>query len=314
MNKKAVIAVGGNSLIKDSCHQCINDQYTAIAETSVHIAEIVEEGYEVVLTHGNGPQVGFILLRSELSKHVIHPVPLDSCDADTQGAIGYAFQQTLGNEFLRKKIDKPVITVITQVVVDKNDEAFNNPSKPIGPFYSLEDAEMHRKEDKWDIVEDSGRGYRRVVASPFPQEIVEESVITGLINSGVVVIAVGGGGIPVIRNPDGTLKGVEAVIDKDHASSLLASNIKADTFIISTAVEKVYLNYSSSDQKALDEMTVKDAERFIRQGHFKPGSMLPKIKAAVAFLKNGGRQVIITKPEALLSSVKGETGTRIVSD
>ncbi|HOI92653.1 MAG TPA: carbamate kinase [Candidatus Rifleibacterium sp.] len=310
-SKLAVVAVGGNSLILDSKHQTVPDQYDAAARTMVHVADMIEQGYNVVLTHGNGPQVGFILLRSEIARSQLHPVPLDSCGADTQGAIGYNFQMALGNEFKKRGIKKPVVTVVTQVLVDKNDPSFKKPSKPIGQFYTEAEAKDRIKNDGWAMVEDAGRGWRRVVASPLPLEIIEENAITTLADNGFCVVAVGGGGIPVIRNDKGNLEGTAAVIDKDFASALLASNIKADTFIVSTAVEKACLNFGKPDQKALDKVTVAELEQYCKEGHFKPGSMLPKCEAIIKFIKNGGKHAIITNPENLAKAVKGEAGTHV---
>lgn len=310
--KIAVVAVGGNSLILDSNHQTVPDQYRAACETMKHIVEMILKGWEVVITHGNGPQVGFILARSEYSRGILHEVPLDSCVADTQGAIGYNFQMALNNEFKKRGINKSVATVVTQVLVDRNDPSFKNPSKPIGQFYSEEEAKRRKEMDGWDIMEDAGRGWRRVVASPEPKEIIELSVIKSLVDSGVVTIAVGGGGIPVICDENGNLKGVGAVIDKDLASSLLASSLGADLFLISTAVEKVYLNFGRPDQKAIDKMTLAEAKKYIEEGHFKPGSMLPKIKAIVRFLEKGGKQALITDPPHIPQALDGKTGTWIV--
>ncbi|HHY46606.1 MAG TPA: carbamate kinase [Firmicutes bacterium] len=312
MRRVAVVAIGGNSLIKDSAHPTIPDQMAAVAETCSHIAEMIEEGWEVVVTHGNGPQVGFLLLRSELASHMVHVIPLDTCGADTQGAIGYWIQQALYNEFRKRRIDKKAATVVTQTIVDRDDPAFQNPSKPIGPFYTEEQAERYRKERGWDIREDAGRGWRRVVPSPIPREIVERDAIKALIDAGIVVIAVGGGGIPVVRDEEGNLRGVEGVIDKDYGSSLLASSIGANLFLISTAVEKVSLNYRKPNQKDLDIITVEEARRYLDEGHFPAGSMGPKIRAAIQFLEKGGEEVIITSPECLKRAIKGETGTRIV--
>lgn len=309
--KVAVVAVGGNSLILDKDHQTVADQYDAACKTMVHVADMVEQGYNVVLTHGNGPQVGFILLRSEIARSQIHDVPLDSCGADTQGAIGYNFQMALGNEFKKRNINKPVVTVVTQVLVDKNDKSFKNPSKPIGSFYSEEEAKERIAKDKWEMVEDAGRGWRRVVASPLPLEIIEENAIKALTEKGFCVVAVGGGGIPVVKDENGMLKGAAAVIDKDFASSLLASNINADVFIVSTAVEKACLNFGKPNQKSLDKITVGELEKYCEEGHFKPGSMLPKCQAIIKFIKNGGKHAIITNPENLAKAVKGEAGTHV---
>jgi carbamate kinase len=313
MTKIAVVAVGGNSLVKDKEHQTVGDQYQAVAETCAHIAGLVEAGYEVVITHGNGPQVGFILLRSELSCHTLHMVPLDSCDADTQGAIGYHIQRALDNEFRRRGIEKPVVTLVTQVIVDADDPAFKKPSKPIGPFYDEQRASACRERDGWEMVEDSGRGYRRVVASPQPQEIVELDSIKTLVNNGFVVVAVGGGGIPVVRDEHGDLTGAEAVIDKDYASSLLARQIGADLLIISTAVDEVYLDFGKPDQRPLRHMTVAEAKQYLREGHFAPGSMEPKIRAAIEYLKEDSGQVLITSPQKMVAAIGGQEGTRITS-
>ena len=308
-----VIAIGGNSLITDARHMSVLDQYQAAGETSHHIASLVEAGYKVVITHGNGPQVGFILLRSELAKNVLHQVPLESCVADTQGAIGYQVEQTLLNELRRRGLQQRVVSVVTQSVVDSRDPAFTNPSKPIGPFYSKDEADLHAKNEGWAIKEDSGRGWRRVVASPQPLEIIEEEIIKILLDNNVVVIAVGGGGIPVIRNADGDLEGCAAVIDKDLASCLLAKNLKADIFVISTGVDQVALNFGKPNQQFLSQVTLMDMEKYLREGHFAPGSMRPKIEAAIDFLKNGGKKVIITQPHLLEDAIQGRNGTHIIA-
>jgi carbamate kinase len=311
MGNVAVVAVGGNSLIKDKNRQTVPDQFDATRETCTHIASMIEQGWKVVITHGNGPQVGFILLRSELASNVLHTVPLDSCGADTQGAIGYMIQQCLYNEFKQRGIKKSVASVVTQTLVGKNDPAFQNPSKPIGPFYDKEKAEKYRKERGWNVMEDAGRGWRRVVPSPIPVKIIEQDVIKSLVNKGIIVIAVGGGGIPVIEH-DGRLKGAEAVIDKDYASALLATGIKADLFLISTAVEKVALNFGKPNQKSLDRMALAEAKKYLEQGHFPSGSMGPKIEAIISYLEHGGKEALITNPENLERALRGETGTRIV--
>ena len=316
MDKKvAVVAIGGNSLIKDSQHVSVEDQYQAAKETTFHIADMVEAGWDVAIGHGNGPQVGFILRRSEIAHKYekMHEIPLDVCGADSQGAIGYALQQTLQNELYKRKIKKSVATVITQVLVDKNDQAFKNPSKPIGGFMDVYEAKHRENELGWTVVEDSGRGWRRVVASPIPQEVVELDSVKTLINTGVIVITVGGGGIPVIDNGQGEYQGVAAVIDKDYASSLLAREIKADLFLISTAVEQVALNFGKPDQKWLDRLTLAEAKKFLAEGtHFAKGSMAPKMQAIIWFLEAGGKQALITNPENIGRALKGETGTWIV--
>jgi carbamate kinase len=310
--KVAVVAVGGNSLIKDKAHQTVPDQYEAAAETMSHIGGMIQSGWEVVITHGNGPQVGFILRRAELALHELHTVPLDSCGADTQGAIGYMFQRALHNEFYRLGIDKQAATVVTQVLVDRDDPAFENPSKPIGSFMEEPAALKRRDEDGWAVVEDAGRGWRRVVPSPKPIRIIEKEAIQSLINQGFVVIAVGGGGIPVVEDADGQLVGVEAVIDKDFASALLATDIDADLFLISTAVEKVALNFNKPNQQWLDRITLAEAKQYLAEGHFAKGSMEPKIRAIIDYLEAGGKEALVTNPENIESALAGETGTRIV--
>jgi carbamate kinase len=309
--KVAVVAVGGNSLIKDKAHQTIPDQYASGAESMAHIAGMIEAGWDVVVTHGNGPQVGFILRRAELSLHELHPVPLDFCGADTQGAIGYMFQQALYNEFHKRGIKKQAATVVTQTLVDRNDPAFQNPSKPIGSFMDEPTAVKHRQEDKWAVVEDAGRGWRRVVPSPIPVRIVETEAIKTLIREGFVVISVGGGGIPVVEDGQGNLVGVEAVIDKDFGAAILASSIKADLFLITTAVEKVALNYNKPNQKWLDRMTLPEAKKYLAEGHFAKGSMEPKIQAILNYLEQGGKKALITNPQNIERALKGETGTYI---
>jgi len=312
--KVAVVAIGGNSLIKDSNHQSVEDQYQAAKETTLHIADMIEAGWNVAIGHGNGPQVGFILRRSEIANRVegMHEVPLDVCGADSQGAIGYALQQTLQNELFKRKIKKNVATVITQVLVDHNDPAFSNPTKPIGGFMEEAEASRRQKEMDWNVVEDAGRGWRRVVASPLPKEVVELETVQTLIDAGVVVITVGGGGIPVIESTNGDYLGVAAVIDKDFASSLLAQKIKADLFLISTAVEKVALNFGKPNQQSVDRMTLAEAKKYLSEGtHFARGSMAPKIQAIIWFLEAGGKQALITNPQNIGRALRGETGTLI---
>jgi len=262
----AIVAVGGNALIKDKDHQTVQDQYACSVETMKHITSMIEMGWDVVISHGNGPQVGFILRRSELAAHELHEVPLDYCGADTQGAIGYMFQQALHNEFLTRNLDKKAVTVVTQTIVDRNDPAFQHPTKPIGSFMDEQSAREKMAKEGWTMVEDAGRGWRRVVPSPIPQRIVEAEAIQTLIKAGFVVVAVGGGGIPVIETETGDLVGIEAVIDKDFGSSILASMINADLFLISTAVEKVAINFNKPDQKWLDEITVEEAKKYIEEG------------------------------------------------
>ncbi len=312
MGHTFVVAVGGNSLIKDANHQSVPDQWLAVYETCSHIADMCELDDRLVIVHGNGPQVGFILLRSEKCRSFLHRVPLDTCDADTQGAIGYQIQQALGNEFHKRKITKPITSIVTQVLVDKNDPNFESPSKPIGIFYTKEEADMYGQYEGWIIKQDSDRGYRRVVPSPRPIEIIEKEAVLRLLDNGFAVIAGGGGGIPVIRDDSGLLQGVEGVIDKDYTASLLAKDIGADVLIISTTVEKVALNWGTPEQVELDYVTLAEAKRYVEEGHFAKGSMLPKMDAAIQFIEGGGKMVIITKPSTLKQAVKGTTGTHIV--
>jgi carbamate kinase len=308
----AIVAVGGNALIKDNQHKTVQDQYAAAVDTMAHIADMIAEGWNVVVTHGNGPQVGFILRRSELSAHELHEVPLDYCGADTQGSIGYMFQQALYNEFVRRKMQKSAVTVVTQTIVDRNDPAFQNPTKPIGSFMDEEQAKMRMEKDGWTVVEDAGRGWRRVVPSPIPLRIVEADAINALIDKGFVVIGVGGGGIPVIETPEGNLVGVEAVIDKDFGAAILASMLKADLFLISTAVEKVAINFNKPNQQWLDQMTAAEARQYIAEGHFAKGSMLPKIQAILKYFDNGGKKALITDPAHIKDALNGKTGTWIL--
>ena len=315
--KVAVVAIGGNSLILDEKHKSVEDQYDAARQTTFHIADMIEAGWDVAIGHGNGPQVGFILRRSEIAAKVegMHEVPLDVCGADSQGAIGYALQQTLQNELFRRKIQKNVATIITQTLVDREDPAFKKPSKPIGSFMDETEAKRRERDMGWSIVEDAGRGWRRVVASPLPKEIVELDTVKALISAGVIVITVGGGGIPVIGTGNGDYAGIAAVIDKDYASSLLAQNIKADLFLISTAVEKVAINFGKPNQQWLDKMTVSEAKAYLAEGtHFAKGSMAPKIQAIIWYMENGGKQALITDPKNIGRALRGETGTWIVQD
>jgi carbamate kinase len=317
-NRTAVIAIGGNSLIKDDKHVTVESQYEAARETCMHIADMIEQGWEVAIGHGNGPQVGYILRRSEIAAKTagMHEVPLDVCGADSQGAIGYALQQNLQNILYQRGIKKKVVTVITQTLVDREDPAFKAPTKPIGSFMDESEAKRRQAEQGWSVVEDAGRGWRRVVASPLPKEIVELETVQTLLGVGIVTITVGGGGIPVIDPGDGNYEGIAAVIDKDFASSLLAREIKADLFVISTAVEKVAINFGKPDQKWLDKMTLAEAKQYLAEGiHFAKGSMAPKIQAVIWFLEAmPGSKALITNPENLGRALKGETGTWVVNE
>ncbi len=307
-----VIAIGGNSLIKDPEHMSVLDQYRAAGETSRYIVPIVKQGYRVLITHGNGPQVGFILLRSELTKDVIHQVPLANCVADTQGSIGMQIAQSLQNEFLRQHLEQQVVALVTQVVVDEQDPSFAKPSKPIGPFMSEEEARQREEENGWVVGEDAGRGWRRLVPSPTPLKIIELPAIRALLDNGTLVIAGGGGGIPVVYRPDGALRPRPAVIDKDATSWLLACELDASIFIISTDVDKVSLNFGPPEQVEIDRMTVKECRQHLAAGQFAAGSMQPKIESAITFLEQGGEEVIITQPHNLQADPYRICGTHIV--
>jgi carbamate kinase len=313
--KSAVVAIGGNSLIKDKQHQSVRDQYIAAGETCWHVAAMIKDGWDVAIGHGNGPQVGFILRRSELAAHELHEVPLDVCGADSQGAIGYALAQNLENDFHRLDVDRHAVAVVTQVEVSRDDPAFQAPSKPIGSFMEEAEAVRRRDEEGWSVKEDAGRGWRRVVPSPEPIRIVEVDAIRSLIENRFVVISVGGGGIPVVADENGELTGIAAVIDKDHACSLLANEIEAELLLITTAVEKVALDFGQPTQRWLDRMTLSEAKEYLAEGtHFLPGSMAPKMEAVVSFLERGGGTAIVTDPENVERALAGETGTHIVAD
>ncbi len=308
-----VIAIGGNSLIKDTQHMSVLNQYRTAGETAHYIVPIVEQGYRVLVTHGNGPQVGFILLRSELARDKIHQVPLANCVADTQGSIGLQIAQSLQNEFLHHGVDQPVVSIVTQCVVNEQDPSFRSPSKPIGPFMAREEAQQHERDDGWVIGEDAaGRGWRRLVPSPEPLEIIELDAIRTLLDSGNLVIAAGGGGIPVIYKPDGELRPRPAVIDKDAASCLLATELGATHFILSTDVDKVALNFGTDKEVEIDRMTVAECREHLAAGHFAAGSMKPKIESAIRFLEQGGEEVIITQPHNLQADLASIHGTHIV--
>lgn len=313
MSKTVVIALGGNSFIKDNDKISVADQLEVIKNSCKPIVKLVKHGFNVVITHGNGPQVGFNLLRSEAARDQIPPQPLDVAVAETQGALGYMIQQALKSEYVRQGINKDVVTVVTQVLVDADDPAFRKPEKPIGPFYSKEQAEKLMNEKGWNMVEDAGRGYRRVVASPRPVKIVEYQAIRALVEKGYTVICCGGGGIPVIVDSE-SLEGAAAVIDKDRVASLLACLLQADLLIIPTGVSKVSLNYRKPNQIDLDHISLDEAKAHLEQGHFAAGSMRPKMEAAISFLESGGRKAIITLPEMIEDAVLGNAGTHILAN
>jgi carbamate kinase len=312
--RSAVITLGGNAILPARGTGTFEEQLSITRTTMETIARLVAEGVAVVLSHGNGPIVGNILIRNEAARDQIPPMPLDVCGADSQGGIGYMMQQVLQNELHRAGAGRTVATVVTQVIVDERDPAFRRPVKPIGPFYSEERARTLAKEKGWTVVEDSGRGHRRVVASPKPLEIVEIAAIRKLVEDGVIVIAAGGGGIPVSRQWDGALHGVEAVIDKDLASSLLARLLGFDALVIVTAVEQVALHFGKPEQRWLSRVTASELERYTAEGHFPPGSMGRKIQAAIEFVRGGGREVVITSPGRVREALEGTAGTRIVGD
>jgi carbamate kinase len=311
-NPVAIVAIGGNSLITDKQHEDVQSQINAVDESCRHIVNMVERGWNVIVTHGNGPQVGFILRRNELASPEVHTTPLDVIGADTQGSIGYMIARALDNEFTRRKIARSVAALVTQVLVDRNDPGFKHPTKGIGGFTTKEKAEVFVQEG-WMVQEDAGRGWRRMIASPIPLRIIELDAIKSLIEAGFIVVAVGGGGIPVVEDENGILRGTFAVIDKDRASSLLAAQLKADLFLISTAVDKVAINFNKPDQKWLDKMTLTESKQLLAQGHFLSGSMGPKIEAIIAFLEaNPHGKALVTRPESIADALDGKTGTWIV--
>lgn len=315
MKKKVVvIALGGNALIREGQQGTIAEQFENVRKSLDGIIYCLKQGFEVVITHGNGPQVGNLLLMVEASRNQVPEISLGVCVADTEGAIGYMIQQSLTNRLRKEGIDRCVVTVLTQVIVDKLDKAFSNPTKPIGPFFTREEAERFHREKGWHIVEDSHRGYRRVVPSPNPLKIVEERAIKSLLEAGEIVIAAGGGGIPVILEKDGDLEGVDVVIDKDLASSVLARDIKADCLMMLTGVEHVFVNYKQPNERALNRLTVKEAQKYFQEGHFPPGSMGPKIQAAINFLTWGGELAIITSIDKVKDALDDRTGTKIIKN
>ncbi|MBL7101070.1 MAG: carbamate kinase [Nanoarchaeota archaeon] len=310
--KKIVIALGGNAIIKKGQKGTISEQFDNTIESLEHILPLIKKGHKIILTHGNGPTIGHMMIRVEAGLKQAPYIPLGLCVADSQGGLGYMIELCLNNLLYKEKVNKKVITLITPVLVSPKDKSLKNPSKPIGPFYTQEEAKKMKKlHEEWIIKEDAGRGYRRVVPSPIPLDIINKNVIKKMVDEGYIVIAAGGGGVPVIHRKDGTLKGIPAVIDKDRTAAILARDIKADTLMILTAVDKVALNYGKEEQKDLDKLTVKEAKKYFEQGHFLPGSMGPKIEAAISFLEEGGKEVIICALEKADEALKGEAGTKI---
>ena len=311
---RILVALGGNAILKRGEAGTAEEQLENVRKTSRHLAGLIQRGHHIAITHGNGPQVGDILLRNELAKNTLPVMPLDVCGAESQGMIGYMLQQTLHNELRVLAVERPIATILTQSIVDRNDPAFSDPTKPIGPFYTEEESSKLRKERGWTIMNDSGRGYRRVVPSPKPVEIPELPIIREMFELGFIIVQCGGGGIPVVRREDGELKGVEAVIDKDLCASLLASQLGVDVLLILTDVEMVSLNFGKPNQLGIARMSVEDCNKFMAEGQFPPGSMGPKIEAAVNFVISGGRKrAIISSLEKAELSLEGRAGTTISS-
>jgi carbamate kinase len=309
----ALVAFGGNVIMKSGEAGTIREQQANARAMCARLVTLLKRGYELVVTHGNGPQVGNLLMQNELAQELVPTLPLDVLVAQTEGSLGYLLQQELLNELRRNDIRKYVVTLITQVLVDHNDPAFQKPSKPVGPFYAEKDvAGLLKRFPEWQIIEDAGRGYRRIVPSPMPKRIIQSRMIRSLAYGGNVVLALGGGGVPMTKDDSGQYVGVEAVIDKDLSSAMLAVDIKADVFVILTGTEKVCLNYGKPDERQLDEITCAEAEQYMIEGHFPAGSMGPKIAAALLYLKAGGRSVLITDPANLDRALDGKTGTRVV--
>ena len=308
---KLTIALGGNAILQPGQDGTAKEQFENVLSTSKQIGQLVNDGHEVVITHGNGPQVGNILIQQDKAKDSVPAMPLDVCGSQTQGFIGYMLQNSLHNVFAELGLDKNVATVVTQVLVNKEDSAFDNPTKPVGPFYDKEHADKMVKEKGEDWIEDSGRGWRKVVPSPIPEKIIEAPIINDLVRNGEIVIASGGGGIPVV-NKDNKIHGVEAVIDKDRAGCLLAEEIDSDIFLVLTDVSNAYINYGKKDEEAIGEIKVNEMEEHIEKGHFGEGSMKPKVQAACDFVESGGEMAIITSIEKVLEAVHGNAGTRIM--
>lgn len=309
--KKIVVALGGNAIISSKQKGTYKEQIENISKTTVALAELVKAGHQLIITHGNGPQVGNLLIQHSSASDQVPELPLDVCGAQTQGQLGYLISQQLQNVLKSLNIQSSVASVITQVLVDKNDPGFQNPSKPIGPFYDKAWADTATK-NGISVIEDAGRGWRKVVASPKPIEIVELDLILEFVNNNAIVIAAGGGGIPVVESENGSIKGIEAVIDKDRTGALLAKSLKADVFMILTDVDYVAINFNQPDQKNLEEVSVSDLEKHLSNGHFGKGSMAPKVEAVIDFVKSTGGRAIITHPNKALSAIEGKAGTRVV--
>jgi len=309
--KYALIAFGGNAILPKNQRGLQSEQMKNSQKAARLMTHVVKKGYDLIIVHGNGPQVGNLLIQMEESITKIPPFSLEVCDAMTEGSMGFMLEKAIINELRKNSLDKEVATLITQVVVDREDPAFENPSKPVGPFYTKYRAQMLTREKKWKMIEDSGRGFRKVVPSPKPIDIVPKRIIQDLVRSGKIVIASGGGGIPVFINGRGFFEGVEAVIDKDYAASLIAREVKVDLFIILTSVERIYLNYGTPEEKPIEAMTVEQAKDYITQGQFPPGSMGPKVKAAIEYIKSGGKEVLITSASHLKASLINRSGTKI---
>jgi carbamate kinase len=311
MRKKILVALGGNAILRHKEKGTAEEQFENVRRTCKSLVELILDDYQVAITHGNGPQVGDILLKNELSKKILPPMPLDVCGAESQGMIGYMLQQVMCNELKSAGLEFSVATVITQTLVDREDQAFKNPTKPIGPFYTAMEASQLKEENGWTVINDSGRGYRRVVPSPKPVVIVESGAIKELFNHGVIVIACGGGGIPVVRGDKGRLQRVEGVIDKDYTATTLATLIGAEILLIITDVENVSLDYGKRNQKNLDSMKIEEAKKYLTEGHFPPGSMGPKIESAIRFIESGGEKAVITSLKLTRKALEGNAGTNI---
>ena len=311
MRQKVLVALGGNAILKHSQRGTAAEQFANVNETCAHLVSLIRTGHTVAITHGNGPQVGDILLKNERAQDVLPAMPLDVCGAQSQGMIGYMLQQSLRTQLRQAGMDRSVVALITQTLVDQNDPAFSHPTKPIGPFYTAAEADRLRKERGWTLVDDSGRGYRRVVPSPRPQAVVEKEAIRTLFDRGVIVIAVGGGGVPVVVRQDGRLEGVAAVIDKDLGAQILGRDLGVEVLLMLTDVAKVALNFGKPSQEDLDELTIQEAKQYLQDGQFGIGSMAPKVEAAIGFVEGGGRMAIVASLEGATQALKGQAGTVI---